>query len=69
MNQFAKMMGNLLNGMKLDDNVDPNNPSQGGQADAQLKTILEGLMNNADNDNFDTMAQGFLREFMDKEIL
>jgi len=69
MNQFAKMMGNLLNGMKLDDNADPNNPEQGGQADDQLKSILKNLMGNVENENFDSMAQGFLREFMDKDIL
>ena len=54
--------------MKLDEgtgeqgNGDPN-------ADAQLKGLLEGLMKGAGDDNFDSMAQNFLREFMDKDIL
>jgi len=68
MNQFSNLMSNLLSGMKLDEgtgepgNADPN-------ADAQLKGLLEGLMKGAGDDNFDSMAQNFLREFMDKDIL
>jgi peroxin-19 len=68
MGQFSNLMSNLLSGMKLDEgtgepgNGDPN-------ADAQLKGLLEGLMKGAGDDNFDSMAQNFLREFMDKDIL
>ncbi len=70
MNQFAKLMGNLMNGFKMEeDGGEPSNPGQAGPGDPQIKTILQGLMNNIDNENFDSMAQGFLKEFMDKEVL
>ena len=42
---------------------------QPGVAEAQLKNMLQGLMQNVDNENFDSVAQNFLREFMDKDIL
>jgi len=68
MNQFSNLMSNLLSGMKLDEgtgegnNGDPN-------ADGQLKDLLQGLLKGSESDNFDSMAQNFLREFMDKDIL
>lgn len=73
MGQFTQLMANLMNGMKMheDPTVAGGNVPGGpeGGADAQLKNILSGLMGSVGNDNFDSMAQNFLREFMDKDIL
>lgn len=43
--------------------------NQGGFTEGGLKTMLEALTTEVYNENFDGIAQSFLREFMDKHTL
>jgi Pex19 protein family. len=70
MNQFAKLFGDLLTGINEAGNAEEGKENTGdNKAENGIKNLLDAMMKNVDNNDFDSVAQTLLKEFMDKDIL